>query len=584
MSARRSLIALIVFFCVLIVTAVVFVSIFVGRAPDVKQGSYLVLSLGGDIPEEAAGYFDMPFLEKEQVTMKTLLECVEKARVDARIQGILVQITPFSFGWSKAHEIRDKLAWFRKNSDKPMIAYFVSGGDKEYYVATACQKVFMPEASQLHLDGLMSEVVFFKGTLDKMGVTPDLEHIGAYKSASDIFTQRTFTEAHREVSNSLLDDAFARLVKVIGDAKGFSSQEVEELIDSGPFTALEAYKAGLVDSLVYEDELSGMLGVTQEGRLKAVSLEDYSRVKPSALKLGKGPKIALVYAVGAITEGKSAYSPLMGRTMGSDTMVDALKEAKKNKDIKAIVLRIDSPGGSGLASDFIWREVNRARAVKPFVASMSDVAGSGGYYIAMAADTIVAEPGTLTGSIGVVSGKFSTVGFYDKLGMNREILTRGEHAAMYSDTRSFTPEERRKLLEQIWEWYTDFVRKAADGRRMTEDELDKIARGRVWSGAQAAEIGLVDVLGGLDVAIDLAKARAGIPKESEVTLVVFPKRKISMLQKLVRAFSSESYEAVAAGLTAVSPDAKLILETLRLENLYRSGESLYLMPYRVDIE
>jgi protease-4 len=584
MSARRSLIALLVFFCVLIVIAVVFVLVFVGRAPEVKDGSYLVLSLGGDIPEESSGFFDMPFLEKEQVTMKTLLECVEKAKVDRRIKGIVVKISPFSFGWSKTHEIREKLAWFRGNSKKPLVAYLMMGGDKEYYLATACEKVLMPEASELFLDGLVSEVVFLRGTLDKMGVTPDLEHIGAYKSASDIFTQRTFTEAHREVTNSLLDDGFGRLLKVIGEAKDLSSEEVKKLVDSGPFTAAEAYEAGLVDSLVYEDELPKMLGVPKESHFKTVSLEDYTRVKPSALKLGKGPKIALVYAVGTITEGKSSYSPIFGRTMGSDTIVEALKEARRDKDIKAIVLRIDSPGGSGLASDFIWREVNRAKARKPFIASMSDVAGSGGYYIAMAADTIVAEPGTITGSIGVVSGKFTTAGLYGKLGMNREIVTRGERAAMYSDVRSFTPAERRKLLEQIWEWYTDFVRKVAQGRGMTEDEVDKVARGRVWTGAQAVEIGLVDVLGGLDESVELAKARAGIPKESEVTLVMFPKRKISMLQKLVRAFSSESYEAVEAGLGVMSPDAKAALEMLRAGSLFHSGESLYLMPYRIDIE
>lgn len=582
MSARRSLIALLIFFCVLVVIAVVFVSVFVGGAPEVKEGSYLVLSLGGDIPEESSGYFDMPLLEKEQVTMKTLLECLEKARVDGRIEGIVVKIMPFSFGWSKADEIRQKLEWFRQNSQKPVVAYMIMGGDKEYALASACEKVLMPEEGELFLDGLVSEVVFLRGTMDKLGVVPDLEHVGAYKSASDMFTQRTFTQAHREVTNSILDDGFGRLLEVLSEAKGLSIAELKKIVDSGPYTAPEAYKVGLVDSLVYEDELPGIFGVENEDHFKTVSLDDYARVKPSTLKLGKGPKIALVYAVGTITEGKSSFSPIWGRTMGSDTMVEALKEAAKDKSIKAIVFRIDSPGGSGLASDFIWREVNRARAKKPFIASMSDVAGSGGYYIAMAADTIVAEPGTITGSIGVVSGKFATAGLYAKLGMNREFLTRGERAAMFSDARPFTPAERRKLLERIWEFYTSFIRKVAKGRGMTEEQVDKVGRGRIWTGAQAVEIGLVDVLGGLDKSVELAKARAGIPKESEVTLVVFPKRKISMLQKLVRAFSAESYETFQASLGIVAPTGKAALQMLRATGLFYPGEALYLMPYRVE--
>jgi len=584
MSTRRSLIALLIFFCVLILIAVVFVSVFMGRTPEVKEGSYLVLSIGADFPEEASGYFDVPFLEREQITMKTVLDCLEKARVDGRIKGIVVKIMPSPLGWSKTQEIRDKLAWFKQSSKKPVVAYIMLGGDKEYALATVCDKVYMPEAGDLSVDGLVSEVVFMRGTLDKIGVFPDLEHIGAYKSASDMLTQRTFTEAHREVTNSLLDDGFERLLKMIGDAKGLSRDEVKKIIDSGPYTAIEAYEAGLVDSLVYEDQLPALLGAEDESHFRTVSLEDYAKVKASSFKLGKGPKIALVYAVGTITEGKSGYNAIWGRTMGSDTMVEALKDAYKDSDIKAIILRIDSPGGSGLASDFIWREVNRAKAKKPFIASMSDVAGSGGYYIAMAADTIVAEPGTLTGSIGVVSGKFATEGLYAKLGMNREILTRGQHAAMFSDVRPFTPDERRKLLERLWEFYTDFLRKVSQGRGMTEEAVDKVARGRVWTGAQAVEVGLVDVLGGLDKSVELAKARAGIPKESEVTLVVYPKKKMSMLQKLVRAFSAESYRAFEEGLEVVSPGGRAALELLGAESLFRSGESLYLMPYRVETE
>jgi protease-4 len=583
MSGKRPLIALLVLFSVSIVAAIVFVSLFVEKAPEVKEGSCLVLALGGDIPEESSGFFDVPFLEKEQITIKTVLECIEKAGADRRIKGILVKILPFHFGWSKTEEIRSKLAWFRENSGKPIVAYVLMGGDKEYYLASVCEKVLMPEASELFLDGLVAEVVFLRGTLDKMGVSPDFEHIGAYKSASDVLTQRTFTEAHREVTNAILDDSYGRLVNAFAEARGRTPAELKELVDKGPYLSSEAFEAGLVDSLVYEDELYAFLGVSKEELFRTVSLADYAKAKPSSRKLRKGPKIALVYAVGTITEGKSSYSPIWGRTLGSETMVEALGDAAKDKDIKAIVLRIDSPGGSGLASDLIWRETNRVKARKPLIASMSDLAGSGGYYIAMAADTILAEPGTITGSIGVVSGKFSNAGLYAKLGMNKEIMTRGRNSAMYSDARNFTPTERRKLLEQMWTWYTDFVSKAAQGRGMTEEQIDKVGRGRIWTGAQAVEIGLVDVLGGLESAIDIAKVKAGIPEDVDVTLVTYPKRKMSMLQKLLRAFSSETFVSVEALLGARSPELRSLLELVHAQTLYGSGETLYVMPYQLEI-
>ncbi|MFH0777543.1 MAG: signal peptide peptidase SppA [Candidatus Eisenbacteria bacterium] len=576
MAGRRSLIALLVFFGILIALAALIIVVFMGRAPAIREGSYLRLTLKGQLAEEASGFLEMPFLEREQITLKTVLDCIEKAKVDKRIKGIVVEISPLAFGWGKVQEIRDKLAWFRETSGKPVVAYLVLGGDKEYYLASVCEKVFMPEASRLLVDGLASEVTFFRGTLDKLGITPDLEHIGSYKSASDILTQRSFTEAHREVTNAILDDSFNRLVTTIAQARGFTEREARKIIDAGSFEAREAYERGLVDSLIYEDQLCGTFGIEKEEQFKTISLEDYARVKLPSLGLGKGPKIALVYAVGTITEGKSSFSPVWGRTMGSETMIEALRQARTDKDVRAIVLRIDSPGGSGTASDLIWRETKRARESKPFIASMSDMAGSGGYYIAMSADTIVAGPGTYTGSIGVVSGKFVTRGLYDKLGMTRELVTRGENAAMYSDARPFTVAERRKLMEQLWAWYTAFVQKAAEGRRMEEKAVDKVGRGRVWTGAQAAEVGLVDVVGGLERALEIAKVKAGIPKDEQVTVVIYPKKKISLIQKLMRTFSTEAIS------WALTPELRQILELVHAQSSLRAGEPHYVMPYQID--
>jgi protease-4 len=578
MAGKRPLIALLAFFGVLIVIAVIIVVMFVEKPPEVQENSYLVLNVGGELQEEISGFFDIPFLEVERATLSQVIECIDKAKADDKISGIIVKISPCAFGWAKVEEIRSKLAWFKLEAGKQLIAFIVSGGDKEYYLASVCSRIYMPEASDLFLDGLASETLFMRGTFDKLGIVPDLEHIGRYKSASDLFTQKTFTQAHREVTNSLLDDAFRRLVEGLAEGRGLGADEVRTLIDSGSFTAPAALNAGLVDSLIYEDQLHLAVGVQDEDEFKTISHDDYARVKSPSLKLKKGPKIALVYAVGTIVEGKNSYSPLWGKTMGSDTMVEALREARKAKGVEAIVMRIDSPGGSGLASDFIWREVVNAAREKPFIASMSDVAGSGGYYIAMAADTIVAQPGTITGSIGLVTGKFTNKGLYEKLGLNKEILTRGKNAGMFSDTRTFTVAERRKLLGQMWEWYSAFVSKAADGRGMTEEELDSVARGRVWTGAQAIDIGLVDELGGLERAIEIAKAKAGIPEEVDVKIVVYPKKKASILQKLMRAFSSEAY------LELLSPSMKDVLELLHTEALLAPGQPHYVMPFSVAIE
>jgi len=250
--------------------------------------------------------------------------------------------------------------------------------------------------------------------------------------------------------------------------------------------------------------------------------------------------------------------------MGAATIARAIKEAREDKSIKAIVFRVDSPGGTGLASDVIWREVRLARKEKPFIVSMSDVAGSGGYLISCAADVIVAEPGTITGSIGVISGKFDMHGLYDKLGMNKEIITRGEHAAIYSDYQEFTPEEREIVRAQLEEFYTDFVGKVADGRKMESEQVDSIGRGRVWTGNQASRNGLVDVLGGLDTALTIAKRKAGISEAEEVELVVLPRR--------WRFFSGmhSSFLNLESGL--------------RLEFPLRNSEALLMMPYELEIE
>jgi protease-4 len=325
---------------------------------------------------------------------------------------------------------------------------------------------------------------------------------------------------------ALLDSLYGQYVDAIAKGRRRTPEQVRAIVDAGPYDGPSALKAGLVDELIYQDQL--------DTRLKGASRLTPGRYVKGARGLGFDgrPKIGLVYVVGDIIPGRSQNSPLGGGFAGSDTVAEALKDAREDDSLRAILLRVDSPGGSGTASEVIWREVALARQKKPVVVSMGDVAASGGYYVAMGSDAIVAEPGTITGSIGVFGGKFSVRGLYDKIGISKEILIRGQHADVFSAYRPWDDEERARIRELMESFYKDFVTKVAQGRHKSYEDVDAIAQGRVWTGAEAQHRGLVDRLGGFDVALELAKDKAGIGKGQEVRLVVFPERK-SLLEQLL---------------------------------------------------
>ena len=381
----------------------------------------------------------------------------------------------------------------------------------------------MPTAT-LDLTGMASYELFLRGMLDKIGAYPDALHIGEYKTASNTFTEHTYTPAHREMAESLNTDLYEQLVRGIADGRKKSEADVKTLIDHGPFLPEDALRAGLIDDLAYEDELDDKVKLAS-GKLHYVDMNDYRQVSAGSLGLNRGPQIAVIYATGLIASGKSTYDTTGGQVVGSDTLIEYLRKARADSSIKAIVLRVDSPGGSAIASDVIWREVVLTKNQKPLIASMSDVAASGGYYIAMPAHAIVAEPSTLTGSIGVVLTKFVIDGTLKKLGMNMEGVSQGKYADMYSPVRPFSPEERARMAENMQATYDTFVEKAAQGRNTTPEKIDAIGQGRVWTGRQAKEIGLVDELGGLDRAVALAKQRAKIAQDAEVELVIYPPKK-----------------------------------------------------------
>jgi len=544
----------------------------VGRGPQVPANSTLVLRISGDMNEMEPGGVLGQFIEAPP-TVRSIVDMLRKAKTDRRIVSLVIKPTGAGALWGKLQEVREAVSDFRR-SGKPVIAYMEQGGEQEFYLATACDKVFLMPTATLDLTGVASYELFLRGALDKIGAYPDAFHIGDYKTASNTMTEHTFTKAHREMAESLNTDLYQQLVRGIADGRRKSEAEVKALIDHGPYLPEDALKAGLIDDLAYQDELDDKVKLGS-GKANYVDMNDYRQVTDESLGLNRGPRIAVIYATGIIASGRSSYDSPSGAVVGSDTLTEYLRKARGDSATKAIVLRVDSPGGSAIASDVIWREMLLTKNQKPVIASMSDVAASGGYYISMPANAIVAQPSTLTGSIGVVATKFVIDGTLKKLGINLEGVSQGKFAQMYSPVRPFTPEERARVAETMQATYDTFVEKAAQGRNTTPEKIDAIAQGRVWTGRQAKAIGLVDDLGGLDRAIALAKQRAKIAQDADVELVVYPPKK--SFYDLVRdPFGTDRSSTLASLLGFGNPR---VLQALAAPlQVFRRGEPLALMP------
>lgn len=456
--------------------------------------------------------------------IKELDPVLRIARWDKDVAGVLIRVNGSRYGMGQFQEIRDAITEF-KESGKVVICYITDCSTGDYIVASACDVILMHPSAEVRLIGIRSESSFYKGALDKLGIRANLEHIGEYKSASESFTRENMSDPHRENQIGILDDLYDQLTTSIATARGWTPMAVKQLIDQGPFTATAALNSKVVDELVYEDRLTEIATELTGHKANFVNINEYinSGLSPQNWEVPK-PKIAIIQAEGMMLTGENFTDPFTGTTvMGADTIVRAIQLAREDESIKAVVLRIDSGGGLVVAADMIWHELVRLTQQKPLIVSMADVAASGGYYIAAPADYIVAEPGTITGSIGVVGGKYSFKGLYEKLGIKKEIITRGAHADFYSDYTDYPPEEQAIVMKQINEIYDDFITKVSSGRRqLTKEEVDKVARGRVWTGRQAKEKGLVDELGGLDLALAIAQQRAGLENKS-VEIVQFPK-------------------------------------------------------------
>jgi protease IV len=574
LSARRGIfvVFILLFIAVLASAGLMLLLVSAGNAPKpIPSNATLYLKIEAPFREIERSDLFTQFL-RPPPTLRTMVDSIRKAARDSRVKTLVIMPQTAGALWAQLQEVRSALEEFRAGG-KPITAYLEYGGAQEYYLATAANRVVMMPGGQLDLSGLATYELFFRGTFDKIGVYPDLLHIGEYKTASNTFKEKGFTPAHREMAQSLNRDWYDELVRRIALGRNRSEAEIRKTIDSGPFLAESARRAGLVDELAYEDQLDDKDPVRGTRRLESDDYE-YASVRAAASS-SRAPavRMALLFAVGAIASGKSVFDTPGGSVVGSETFVQWVRKVRVDPGIRAIIVRIDSPGGSAIASEAIWRELMLARDVKPVIVSMGDVAASGGYYIAVPAHAIVAQPGTITGSIGVVTGKFVLKGTFDKLGMGSDSVSDGRFAEIYSPLRPFTAEERPKIEEQMQATYELFLSRVAEGRKSTAARIDPFAQGRVWTGRQAKERGLVDELGGLDDAIRLARQHAKLEATREVRLDVYPQRR-SIYDVVANPFGS----SMAAGLELLMRRTDLRgVELLTLAR-FRRGEPLALMP------
>ncbi len=514
------------------------------RTPDVAPNSVLYLRLNGEIPERVAVDYPIPFFKSSDIlTVSDIWGVLRKAAADSRIKAIVLEPSDLSLGWGKMQEVRADIEQFRK-SGKPVYAFLKTPSAREYYIASAANRIYLAPQDYLMLKGMRFELMYFRGTLDKLGVTVDVEHDGKYKDYGDMFTRTNMSPETKEVLNSMMDGLYGDLVTGIANGRKKSPDEIRATIDNGPFLSDQALKAGLVDRVRFEDEVYGDLKTDlKQNDLKKVSGSVYAKVPFSSVGLGGKQQIAFVVAEGDITRG----SPDSDGTDGiqSEYFNRILRQVSNDSSVKGAIVRIDSPGGEVTASDELWREMNQLSKKKPLVISMSDYAASGGYYMAMTGDPIVAYSGTVTGSIGVVFGKPNLHGLYDKVGLTKDEITRGRFADIDSDYIPLSDAGRAKLKEGIDYEYRDFVSKVAAGRHRRFEDIEPIAQGRAWLGSQAKNNGLVDEIGGLDRAIEMVKKKAGIAAGENINLVTYPPRR-SILDLLLQQQSPDSDAQVEA--------------------------------------
>ncbi len=565
---------------------------FGNRPPSISSGTTLVLDLSGEVPEKAPPEFPLPFLEDQSpITLPDVWQTLRKAAADPRIRAVVFEPGSLSVGWAKLDEIHADLLAFRK-SGKPLYAYLRSPDFREFYLAAAADRIYMAPEDSLDLKGLRLETMYVKDTLDKLGLKMDVIHAGKYKDAGDMFTRTSMSPETREVLSQVLDSFYGDLVSTIASGRRMRPDAVREWIDQGPLSGDQAVASGLVDRLTFpgdmRSDLEKRLG---QSELTTVPFRTYSKVSASSVPGFEGPnRIALIAAEGMIVRGRGNDGFSDG-LLTSGAFDSVLRDVGDDPSVKGVLLRVDSPGGDGVASDEMLHAARALSKKKPLVVSMSDYAASGGYFISMTGDPIVAYPNTITGSIGVVYSRLSAHGLYGKLGIQKDFLQRGRFAGIDSDYSELSPEEHDKISSEITRFYQAFLQRVASGRKRAPAEIEPLAQGRVWLGSQALQNGLVNELGGLDKAIEILKKRAGLQASAKIEIVAYPARKsiLSMLLShseeapLADARVRELFAMVPGGTvrTPLFPPEIAALESAA--KLWRRGGILDVMPYLFEV-
>jgi len=529
------------------------------------------------------------------------LRRLAQAADDETLSGVVLKINGPNIGWGKLNEFQQAISKI-KSKGKKVYAWFDTGNSKDYLLATSCDKICMPESASLMLLGVRAEVTFYKNLFELLDIKAEMLRVGEFKSAAEPYTRSEMSPEFRKVTEAILDDYFRQIVEMVSKSRKLDKKRVEEIIDTAPLTAPDAKAAGMIDHVIYEDEISDLivqstagLEVTLKKRYAKKKIDtDFSgfagMVKMMNLLMGiepRGahsflPRIAVIHASGMIMSGKSKSDLMGSKVLGSESFIKAVEKANRDPKVKAIVLRVDSPGGSALASDLMWRALDRVK--KPFVVSMGDVAASGGYYISMGAKRIFAEPGTLTGSIGVFGGKLAFNGLFNKAGLTTSVVSRGKNSGLLSPLNTFSDSERAAMTKMLHSTYDLFTKKAAAGRGMEQAALEKLARGRVYTGAQALKVGLIDELGTLDDAILHAAKLAGMKPDEKFDRLELP-RPVSPFEQFfgpvgdgasVNKLSTFNLKAIGQ----FSPMAHRAMQVLPVIQLFSKERVLTLVPYQ----
>ncbi len=500
---------------------------------DFDTPGILSIELDGLVVERSPPDLLSAQFEGAKVELVDVALALEGAARDERIAGVYLHVGAPGYGWAKAEEMRVRLEAFRE-SGKFVYAFVSPTDELGYYVALAADSVFLLPDGLVELNGFRAETPFISGSLDKLGLDPQVEAIGVYKSAADIFRRSDMSDEHREVTRGILDEHYGRFVDAVVESRGVDRAGFREAFDRGVYLARDLVDLGLVDGERYADDVRRLAIAAGRGvepnRVRDDELE--RRVVDVGLYADDLPgrrgrtagSVGLVYLVGAITGGESRYDPVFGRVMGAETVIEMLRDVAADDGLDAVVLRIDSPGGDAIASEEIWAAIERLAEQRPVVVSMGDVAASGGYYVAAAGDRIVAAPSTITGSIGVFGVLFNAEETWDKLGVSWDTVKTNPAADFPTMIRPLTETERETFRSVIADIYRSFVERVAEGREMSTEEVDRVAQGRVWTGTQALRQGLVDEVGGLDAALAVARREAGIEADAPVTLRIYPAR------------------------------------------------------------